>query len=76
MTTRIKTLEQISEQHDRISDYLTAQNRYKSACKVDRMFNSIFDRVLSLIGIDGVDDEALDLAYNEPIFVSEYQRLP
>lgn len=76
MTTRIKTLEQISEQYDRISDYLTAQNRYKSACKVDRIFNGIFDRILGLIGIDEIDDEAIDLAYNEPVLVSEYQRLP
>ena len=76
MTTRIKTLEQISEQHDRISDYLTAQSRYKSACKVDRIFSGIYDRILGLIGIDEISDEAIDLAYNEPVLVSEYQRLP
>lgn len=76
MTTRIKTLEQISEQYDRISDYLTAQNRYKSACKVDRIFDGIFDRILGLIGINEIDNETLDLAYNEPVLVSDYQRLP
>ncbi len=76
MTTRIKTLERISEQHDRISDYLTAQSRYKSACKVDRIFDGIFDRILGLIGIDEIDEDAIELAYNEPVLVSEYQRLP
>ena len=76
MTTRIKTLEQISEQYDRITDYLTEQNRYKSACKVDRIFDGIFDRILGLIGIDEIDDDAIELAYNEPVLVSEYQRLP
>ena len=57
--TRIKTLEQISEQHDRISDYLTAQNRYKSACKVDCIFNGIFDHILTAISITEIDDEAI-----------------
>lgn len=76
MRTRIKTLEQISEQYDRISDYLTAQNRYKSACKVDRIFNGIFDRIMTAIGITEIDDESLELAYNKPVLVSEYQRLP
>lgn len=76
MTTRIKTLAQISEQHDFILDYLTAQNRYKSACKVDCIFNGIFDRILRLIGIEEIDDDAIELAYNEPLLVSEYQRLP
>lgn len=76
MTTRIKTLEQISEQHDRISDYLTAQNRYKSACKVDELFNGIFDRIITAIGITEIDDEAIEIAFNEPMPVSDYQRLP
>ncbi|WP_289732759.1 hypothetical protein [uncultured Duncaniella sp.] len=76
MTTRIKTLEQISEQHDRITDYLIAQNRYKSACEIDELFNGIFDRILGLIGIEEIDDDAIELAYNEPLLVSEYQRLP
>lgn len=74
--TRIKTLAQISEQHDRISDYLTAQSRYKSVCKVDRIFNAIFDRILGLIGINEIDDEAIEIAFNEPMSVCEYQRLP
>lgn len=74
--TRIKTLEQISEQHDRISDYLTEQNRYKSACKVDCIFDGIFDRILGLIGIEEIDDEAIEIAFNEPMPVCEYQRLP
>ena len=76
MRTRIKTLEQISEQHDRISDYLTTQNRYKSACKVDCIFNGIFDRILTAISITEIDDEAIEMAFNEPMSVSEYQRLP
>lgn len=76
MYTRIKTLEQISEQHDRISDYLTSQGRYKAACMADEIFDAIFDRVLGLMGIDEMDDEAIEMAYNEPILVSEYQRLP
>lgn len=76
MTTRIKTLEQISKQHDRISDYLTAQGRYKSVCRVDRIFDSIFDRILRLIGIEDIDDDAIEIAYNEPVLVSDYQRLP
>lgn len=74
--TRIKTLAQISEQHDRISDYLTARGRYKSACKVDEIFNATFDRILTAIGITEIDDDAIELAYNEPMLVSEYQRLP
>ena len=73
--TRIKTLEQISEQHDRVTDYLITQNRYKSAYKVDEIFNAIFDRILGLIGIEDIDDDAIELAYNEPVLVSEYQRL-
>lgn len=76
MTTRIKTLEQISEQRDRISDYLTAKNRYKSACKVDELFNGIFGRILTAIGITEIDDEAIEIAFNEPMLVSDYQRLP
>lgn len=76
MTTRIKTLEQISDQRDRITDYLIAQNRYKSACKIDELFNGIFDRILGLIGIEEIDDDAIEIAFNEPILVSEYQRLP
>lgn len=76
MTTRIKTLAQISEQHDRISDYLTARNRYNAACKVDSIFNGIFDRILTAIGITEIDDEAIETAFNEPMLVSEYQRLP
>lgn len=76
MTTRIKTLEQISEQYDRITDYLTEQNRYKSACKVDRIFDGIFDRILTAIGITEIDDEAIEIAFNEPMLVSKYQRLP
>lgn len=76
MATRIKTLEQISEQHDRISDHLISQKRYKSVCKVDGIFNGIFDRILGLIGIEEIDDEAIELAFNEPMLVSDYQRLP
>lgn len=76
MTVRIKTLEQISEQYDRITDYLTEQNRYKSACKVDEIFNATFDRILTAIGITEIDDEAIEIAFNEPMLVSEYQRLP
>lgn len=76
MCTRIKTLEDISEQHDRISDYLTSRGRYKAACMVDEIFNTIFDHILGLMGIDEMDDEAIEMAYNEPILVSEYQRLP
>lgn len=76
MTTRIKTLAGISEQYDRISDYLTAQSRYESACKVDELFNGIFDRIITAIGITEIDDESLEMAYNEPMLVSEYQRLP
>lgn len=73
---RIKTLEQISEQYDRISDYLTSQRRYKSACMVDEIFNNTFARILELIGINEIDDEAIEIAFNEPILVCEYQRLP
>lgn len=76
MTTRIKTLEQIIDQRDRITDYLAGQNRYKSACKVDKMFNGIFDRIMTAIGITAIDDEAIEMAFNEPMSVSEYQRLP
>lgn len=74
--TRIKTLAQISEQHDRISDYLTARGRYGAACKADYIFNDIFDRIMTAIGITEIDDEAIELAYNEPMLVSDYQRLP
>lgn len=73
---RIKTLEQISEQYDRISEYLTNQHRYKTACKVDEIFSAIFTRILDLIGISEMDDEAISIAYGEPIFVSEYQHFP
>lgn len=76
MTIRIKTLAQISEQHDRISGYLTSRNRYNAACKVDSIFNGIFDRIVIAIGITEIDDEAIELAYNEPMLVSDYQRLP
>lgn len=74
--TRIKTLAQISEQHDRISDYMTARDRYSAACKADCIFNGIFDRILELIGINEIDDEAIEIAFNEPMPVCEYQRLP
>lgn len=76
MTTRIKTLEQISEQYDRISDYLTARGRYESAYKVDCIFNGTFDRIITAIGITEMDDEAIEMAFNEPMLVSDYQRLP
>ena len=49
MTVRIKTLEQISEQ---------------------------YDRILTAIGITEIDDEAIEIAFNEPMLVSKYQRLP
>lgn len=73
MNTRIKTLEQISDQRDRITDYLAGQDRYDCACKVDEIFNSIFARILD---ITEIDDESMEIAFNEPILVSEYQRLP
>ncbi|MDE5704506.1 hypothetical protein [Muribaculum sp.] len=73
---RIKTLEQISEQYDRITGYLIAQSRYKSVCKVDEIFNATFDRILTAIGITEIDDDAIEITFNEPVLVSEYQRLP
>lgn len=76
MTTRIKTLEQLCEQHDRISDYLISQRRYKTACKVDEIFNAIFARILDIIGITEIDDESIEIAFKEPVVVSEYQLLP
>lgn len=72
MSARIKTLGEITEQYDRVSDYLTAQNRYRAACKIDEIYNGIFDRILGLIGIVDIDDEAIELAFNEPVLTSEY----
>lgn len=74
--TRIKTLDEIDGQRDRVTEYLTAQGRYSTACKVDDIFNGIFDRILVVIGITVVDDESIEMAMEEPVFVSEYQRLP
>lgn len=76
MNTRIKTLEQVCEQYDRICDYLTTRRRHESARKVDGIFDAIFARLLRLIGIEEFDDEAIEIACNEPVLVSEYQRLP
>lgn len=72
MSARIRTLGEITEQYDRISDYLTAKNRYRAACKVDEIYNGVFDRILGLIGIVEIDDEAIELAFNEPVLTSEY----
>lgn len=72
MSARIRTLGEITEQYDRISDYLTPKNRYRAACKVDEIYNRIFDRILGLIGIVEMDDEAIELAFNEPVLTSEY----
>lgn len=73
--TRIKTLAELSEQYDRISDYLTQRGRYGAACKVDAIYKRMFNRIFELIGITEFDDDAIELAYNEPLLVSEYQRL-
>ncbi len=73
---RIKTLAGISEQYDRISDYLTSQNRFSTACKVDRIYDGIFARVCDLIGVKTIDDESTELLMNEPLVVGTYQRLP
>lgn len=73
---RIKTLEQLSDQRENIVSYLTKQRRYKAADMVDEIFNNVFDRILEIIGITAIDDEAIEIAMNEPVFVSEYQRLP
>lgn len=76
MTTRIKTLAGISEQYDRISDYLTQRGRYGAACKVDVIYERMLNRIFELIGITEFDDDAIEFAYNEPILISDYQRLP
>lgn len=76
MTTRIKTLEQISEQHDRISGYLTSQNRFSAACKVDHIYDGIFARVCDMIGVKTIDDESAELLMKSPLVVGTYQRLP
>lgn len=73
---RIKTLVGISEQYDRISDYLTQRGRYGAACKVDAIYERMFNRIFELTGITEFDDEAVETAFNEPVCVSEYQRLP
>lgn len=73
---RIKTLEQLSDQRENIVSYLTKQRRYKAAGIVDDIFNNVFDRILGIIGITTIDDETIEIAMNEPVFVSEYQRLP
>ncbi len=73
---RIKTLAGISEQYDRISGYLTQRGRYGAARKVDAIYERMFNRIFELIGITEFDDDAIELAYNEPLLVSEYQRLP
>ena len=49
--TRIKTLAELSEQYDRISDYLTQRGRYGAACKVDAIYKRMFNRIFELIGI-------------------------
>ena len=72
---RIKTLAGISEQYDRISNYLTRLGRYGAARKVDAIYERMFNRIFELIGITEFDDDAIELAYNEPLLVSEYQRL-
>ncbi len=73
---RIKTLAGISEQYDRISDYLKQRGRYGAASKVDAIYERMFNRIFELIGITEFDDEAVEMAFNEPVCVSEYQRLP
>lgn len=72
---RIKTLAGISEQYDRISDYLAQRGRYGAARKVDAIYERMFNRIFELISITEFDDDAIELAYNEPLLVSEYQRL-
>lgn len=74
--TKIKTLAEIGEQYDRITDYLTDQGRFASACKVDEIFNGILDRILIVSGVTEIDDESIEMASEEPVFASEYQRLP
>lgn len=69
---RIKTLAEISEQYDRILDRLAEQNRFSTACKVNRIYDGIFARVCDLIGIDCIDDESSDLLMNEPLVVGTY----
>lgn len=73
---RIKTLAEISEQYDHISDYLTSQGRFSTACKVDSIYDRIFARVCNLIGITLHDDKSAELLMNEPLAVESYQRLP
>lgn len=73
---RIKTLAGISEQYDRISDYLAQRGRYGAARKVDAIYERMFNRIFELISITEFDDDAIELVYNEPVLVSEYQRLP
>jgi hypothetical protein len=53
MSARVKTLAQIFEQYDKVSGYLTERNRHAAACKVDEIYNDIFDRILAVIGIEG-----------------------
>ena len=40
-------------EYDKVSGYLTERNRHAAACKVDEIYNDIFDRILAVIGIEG-----------------------
>lgn len=67
--TRIKTLAQIGEQCDRILDYLDGQGRVDTSVKVHQLYDSMLGRVLDTLGVDMLDDDALEMACEEPLIV-------
>lgn len=66
---RIKTLAEIGEQHDRIVNYLDAQGRIDTLCRINRLYGCIMGRILDRLGIDEFDDDALEWIFNEPLIV-------
>lgn len=66
---RIKTLAQISEQYDLITERLEAQGRHKASRKVAEIYDCIFERILSTLGVEDIDDQALEWICEEPLIV-------
>lgn len=72
MRTRIKTLSEIGEQHDRICEYLDEQGRTESSHKVTELYDRITGRILEMLDITELDDDSLEFVAVEPLVVGSY----
>ncbi len=66
---RIKTLAQIGEQYDRITDYLDQQGRTEASSKVQQLYDCIMGRILDSLGVEEFDDDTIEDICMEPLIV-------